>query len=56
LAILYRVVTGNHTIFSRQISQVFVVLKRMYKGLKQMINGTGKAIIKRIFESITIIY
>jgi hypothetical protein len=28
----------------------------MYKGFKQMINGTGKDIIERIFESISITY
>jgi hypothetical protein len=56
LATLYRDVTGNHTIISKQTSQVFVVLNRIYKGFKQMINGTGKDIIERIFESITITY
>jgi hypothetical protein len=56
LASLCRDVTGNHVIISRQISQVFIVLNRMYKGFKQMINGTGRDIIERTFESITITY
>jgi predicted acetyltransferase len=56
LAILYRDITGNHSIMSRQINQVFIVLNRMYKGFKQIINGTGKDIIERIFESISITY
>jgi hypothetical protein len=56
LASLYREVTGNHVIISRQISQVFIVLNRMYKSLKQIINNTGLNIIDRIFESITITY
>jgi hypothetical protein len=56
LASLYRDVTINHSIISRQISQSFIVLNRMYKGFKQTINETGKSIIERIFESITITY
>jgi hypothetical protein len=56
LVTLYRDVTNNHTIISRQISQVFVVLNRMYKGIKQMVVCTGKDIMDRIFESITIAY
>jgi hypothetical protein len=56
LASLYRDVTGNHVIISRQISQVFIVLNRMFKGFKQIINDTGRDIIEKTFESITITY
>jgi hypothetical protein len=56
LASLYREVTGNHIIISRQISQVFIVLNRMYKNLKQIINNTGLNIIDKMLESITVTY
>jgi hypothetical protein len=47
---------NNHNIITRQVSHVFIVLNRIYKGISKTIINTGTEIINRIFESITITY
>jgi hypothetical protein len=53
---LYDDVTANHGVISRQISNVIIILNRMYKGFREMMNTTGSSIINSIFESIQMTY